>query len=1299
MNKKILFVFIYIFSAVLLIANNNSDYYNSEYFNSLRDTVGNEIFLQGNYVEVGIHNCASYGTQNNAPAGYHPRMGRLGFVADFQKDGWDVGTPPYSGDFFVPGTPEEGWMVEWTINRAEYNFGNFGLMGLHQIPTEELYETSTGSIKSAFWSGEIHNGNNGSLRIEKDIFFHTDNLFFTMDVTMTNIGDIPLESLEYMRNVDPDNEQNITGNFHTYNYVLYQPDAINDTALVIAEGATYTITLGLGTIDERAVVSTEGFSNRDPDAILDSPVAPPQSNPIYADIAIVLAYRFGTVDPGQSVHFKYVYILDASEIGTALQSLANVHILQPGDVVCGPEILFEATTDDIAHTSQITFFIDDVLLATDTTCEGPDSTFSTTFNSLLYEDGFHILRVEAIVDSDLISNIKIIEIRNNPELSVEGDFILDEDTFTILTLTAEDCYSDSIEWSFTDPEHGDIEETGGDRFTVDKEITYIPDPDYFGDDTFEIIITNENGKTDSVIVDLIIEPVNDPPVNTVTPPIYGNFIVGYEIYCDPGEWNDDIDVQYAPPEFQSQIDYSYQWQVFDNGNWVDIPNETDTLYVIGSEACSGTVRCVVTAEDNGIPGNETATAASDEELVESVYLDVTPTSLHETLEIGETSTRILHVENVYEIDIDYNVGIFYTVEEIESNRIDLNLDNLPRCSEPATGKYVHREKPISNPIRETTLTRPADDTLKVLIYASDNNTTGAEEAKTQLIATGLFADENIDIALDGDFRFEYSDIQQYKAILVWSNYSFNNPANVGNVLKEYVDNGGGVILSTYCYSTPWAIQGGILDPGYSPFIPDFTQNVSGTLDMGSITDPGHPVFNGIIAAPDYWFNSNYSNPDLNIDGILLAQDTNGNNVVAISPNQKVVGINIYPGFLADANMETARLFANALVHVSGVEWLSVDPEFGTVPGLTTVDIEVYFDTAGLLPGTYDAEIVIIGPCERDTIPVTLEIIAPGGLNIEIIGGILQYTDEDVFLDIVANVTYPDNSLLYWFLINLGGMGTYEFVDEEGRAEEERIIRYTPYLNYNGYESFGLYVQDSWGQTAYQTICVVVNPWNDSPVNTIPPIIEGNFIVGEEITCDPGEWNDDADNQYVQPGYESTITISYQWQHSENDSTDWICILDATESSYVLQESDANKYIRCMVIAVDDGVGLGGETTTIAYSNTEFCSENTGDNEDNIVYKTALIGAYPNPFNPSVAGRSPDTNIQFSLKEKSSVKLEIYNLKGQLVKSLHEGLLNAGFHNIAWNGKDNCGSYCASGLYLYILKVESKKFIKKLMLIK
>jgi len=91
-------------------------------------------------------------------------------------------------------------------------------------------------------------------------------------------------------------------------------------------------------------------------------------------------------------------------------------------------------------------------------------------------------------------------------------------------------------------------------------------------------------------------------------------------------------------------------------------------------------------------------------------------------------------------------------------------------------------------------------------------------------------------------------------------------------------------------------------------------------------------------------------------------------------------------------------------------------------------------------------------------------------------------------------------------------------------------------------------------------------------------------------------------------------------------------------------------------------------------------------------KFTLDQNYPNPFNL-------ETKISFSLTEDATVSLKIYNIKGQLVKTLVQERKPAGFYTISWNGTNQKGETVASGVYLYRLNVGEKSFTKKMSLLK
>ena len=64
-----------------------------------------------------------------------------------------------------------------------------------------------------------------------------------------------------------------------------------------------------------------------------------------------------------------------------------------------------------------------------------------------------------------------------------------------------------------------------------------------------------------------------------------------------------------------------------------------------------------------------------------------------------------------------------------------------------------------------------------------------------------------------------------------------------------------------------------------------------------------------------------------------------------------------------------------------------------------------------------------------------------------------------------------------------------------------------------------------------------------------------------------------------------------------------------------------------------------------------------------------------------------------------MKLEVYNLKGQLVKTLVDEDIEAGIYNVNWNGKDSSGKPVASGVYFYRLSTPEYKQSKKMLLMK
>lgn len=90
--------------------------------------------------------------------------------------------------------------------------------------------------------------------------------------------------------------------------------------------------------------------------------------------------------------------------------------------------------------------------------------------------------------------------------------------------------------------------------------------------------------------------------------------------------------------------------------------------------------------------------------------------------------------------------------------------------------------------------------------------------------------------------------------------------------------------------------------------------------------------------------------------------------------------------------------------------------------------------------------------------------------------------------------------------------------------------------------------------------------------------------------------------------------------------------------------------------------------------------------------TELRGNHPNPFNP-------ETTIHFSVKEAVPVNIGIYNLKGQLVKTLVNAEKASGNHSVVWDGRDDNGSLVSSGVYFYKMNAGKYSSTRKMIMMK
>jgi hypothetical protein len=90
--------------------------------------------------------------------------------------------------------------------------------------------------------------------------------------------------------------------------------------------------------------------------------------------------------------------------------------------------------------------------------------------------------------------------------------------------------------------------------------------------------------------------------------------------------------------------------------------------------------------------------------------------------------------------------------------------------------------------------------------------------------------------------------------------------------------------------------------------------------------------------------------------------------------------------------------------------------------------------------------------------------------------------------------------------------------------------------------------------------------------------------------------------------------------------------------------------------------------------------------------TGIRSIYPNPFNPSAT-------IMYELEQPANVNIEIFNNRGQIVRSFNFGQQEKNRYKLLWDGTDNSGSACGTGIYFIKMKAGKETFVKKAALVK
>jgi len=157
---------------------------------------------------------------------------------------------------------------------------------------------------------------------------------------------------------------------------------------------------------------------------------------------------------------------------------------------------------------------------------------------------------------------------------------------------------------------------------------------------------------------------------------------------------------------------------------------------------------------------------------------------------------------------------------------------------------------------------------------------------------------------------------------------------------------------------------------------------------------------------------------------------------------------------------------------------------------------------------------------------------------------------------------------------------------------------------------------------------------------------------------------------------------------------WDASQISAEWALRLQDKDLNVLVEDMKAVSEYSFNTPdlSYSTEIYYISADFLPAMLGIHEAPLAESYALLQNYPNPFNPT-------TTIQYRITRNEWVQLAIYNLQGELVKTLWSGDQTVGNYQLQWNGMDDNGRPVASGVYLTKLQTPTMTSSNKMLFLK
>ena len=361
----------------------------------------------------------------------------------------------------------------------------------------------------------------------------------------------------------------------------------------------------------------------------------------------------------------------------------------------------------------------------------------------------------------------------------------------------------------------------------------------------------------------------------------------------------------------------------------------------------------------------------------SIAID--PGSFIAELFTGQTVTRTLTLDNSGLGEYAFSIQIIRP-DDAKGAQLpfSLNIRDPGAQRAPATPSSqsygpAYDPKAGTTPSTETQEITGIADGLRIMILQSGAD---VSQIKSQLSVMNdvAFVDE-IDVRLSSP---SLDDLSPFDAVIFIANNPVTDQVTVGNVLADYADAGGGVVMTLATLIDGWEVRGRFLEEGYYPI--DLGPGALSGSALGDF-DANHPIMQGVTEAQGELLGD----ISLATGAELVASWENGEPFVA-TKRGNVAAVNIFVSGNGFWSGDIPLVLRNAVFWTSNtIDWLSTNPSSGAVPAASILEVDVTFDAAGLPTGDYLAEIVLQGNDPNDPIlRMQAELTVTGAPDLQVL---------------------------------------------------------------------------------------------------------------------------------------------------------------------------------------------------------------------------------------------------------------------------------------------------------------------------